>query len=234
MKKLLLLSFMLIGLITNAQDQIIKKDGSELNVQVTEISDTTLKYKKQGLSVAFSLDLGEVLLVTFENGERMTFANAKSSKKDDTETVLLTAGTRIPVVMTETISSDKKGGRKVETGEVIALRVQADVSDIDGNVLVKQGTMVNGTITQSVKRKAAGTKGKLSFSVDFIKSVDGQSVPVNLKFDFAGKSKTGVAVAAGAVVAAPLLLIKGKPAIIKEGQVFNALVVGDKKIKIQD
>jgi len=234
MKKLLFTSFILIGFITNAQDQIIKNDGSELNVQITEISDTTLKYKKQGLSVAFSLDLGEVLLVTFENGERMTFANKKSSKKDDTETVLLTAGTRIPVVMTETISSDKKGGRKVETGEVISLRVQADVSDIDGNVLVKQGTLVNGTITQSVKRKAAGTKGKLSFSVDFIKSVDGQSVPVNLKYDFAGKSKTGVAVAAGAVVAAPLILIKGKPAIIKEGQVFNALVVGDKKIKIQD
>tara|TARA_B100000161_G_C33514051_1_gene397839 strand:+ start:374 stop:1078 length:705 start_codon:yes stop_codon:yes gene_type:complete len=234
MKKILFISFILIGFITNAQDQIIKKDGSELNVQITEISDTTLKYKKAGLSVAFSLDLSEVLLVTFENGERMTFTSEKSSKKDDAETVLLTAGTRIPVVMTETISSDKKGGRKVETGEVISLRVQADVTDIDGNVLVKQGTLVNGTITQSVKRKAAGTKGKLSFSVDFIKSVDGQSVPVNLKFDFAGKSKTGVAVAAGAVVAAPLLLIKGKPAVIKEGQVFNALVVGDKKIKIQD
>ena len=234
MKKILFISFILIGFITNAQDQIIKKDGSELNVQITEISDTTLKYKKAGLSVAFSLDLSEVLLVTFENGERMTFTSEKSSKKDDAKTVLLTAGTRIPVVMTETISSDKKGGRKVETGEVISLRVQADVTDIDGNVLVKQGTLVNGTITQSVKRKAAGTKGKLSFSVDFIKSVDGQSVPVNLKFDFAGKSKTGVAVAAGAVVAAPLLLIKGKPAVIKEGQVFNALVVGDKKIKIQD
>ena len=234
MKKLLIISFMLIGFITNAQDQIIKKDGSELNVQITEVSDTTLKYKKQGLSVAFSLDLGEVLLVTFENGERMTFSDVKSSKKGDSETVLLTAGTRIAVVMTETISSDKKGGRKVEIGEVISLRVQTDVTDIDGNVLVKQGTLVNGTITNSVKRKAAGTKGKLSFSVDFIKSIDGQSVPVNLKYDFAGQSKTGVAVAAGAVVAAPLLLIKGKPAIIKEGQVFNALVVGDKKIKIQD
>ncbi|MDC0477968.1 hypothetical protein OAN39_02990 [Flavobacteriaceae bacterium] len=225
---------MLIGFITNAQDQIIKKDGSELNVEITEISDTILKYKKKGLSVAFSLDLSEVLLVTFKNGERMTFADVKSSKKGDVETVLLTAGTRIAVVMTETISSDKKGGRQVETGEVIALRVQADVSDIDGNILVKQGTLVNGTITQSVKRKAAGTKGKLSFSVDYIKSIDGQSVPVNLKYDFAGKSKTGVAVATGALVAAPLLLIKGKPAIIKEGQVFNALVVGDKKIKIQD
>jgi len=234
MKKILFVSFMLIGFITNAQDQIIKKDGSELNVEITEISDTTIKYKKKGLSVAFSLDLGEVLLVTFQNGERMTFADVKSSKKGDTETVLLTAGTRIPVVMTETISSDKKGGRKVETGEVIALRVQADVSDIDGNVLVKQGTLVNGTITSSVKRKAAGTKGKLSFSVDYIKSIDGQSVPVNLKYDFAGKSKSGVAIATGALVAAPLLLIKGKPAIIKEGQVFNALVVGDKKIKIQN
>ena len=43
MKKLLFIAFMLIGFITNAQDQIIKKDGSELNVQITEVSDTTLK-----------------------------------------------------------------------------------------------------------------------------------------------------------------------------------------------
>ena len=179
MKRVLFIAFMLFGFYANAQDQIIKKDGSELNVQITEISDTTLKYKKEGLSVAFSLDLSEVLLVTFENGERMTFSDVKSAKKED-EMVLLTAGTRVPVVLTETISSDKKGGRKVETGEVIALRVQMDITDIDGNVLIKQGTLVNGTITQSVKRKAAGTKGKLSFSVDFIKAVDGQSVPVGV------------------------------------------------------
>ena len=213
-----------------SQDSVIKKDGAELKVKIIEISETELKYQKEGLSVSFSINLDEVLLVTFENGERMTFQNVK--KKSD-DTVLLSAGTRIPVVMMETISSDKKGGRQVNTGEVISLRVQADVTDIDGNVLVKQGTIVNGTITQSVKRKAAGTKGKLSFSVDFIKAVDGQSVPVNLKYDFAGKSKTAVAVAAGAVVAAPLLLIKGKPAVIQEGTRFNALVVGDKKIKIQ-
>ncbi len=220
----------MIGFLCFGQDQIIKKDGSELNVKITEISETILKYQKKGLSVAFSIDLSDVLLVTFANGERMTF-NVEVSKKAD-ETILLSAGTRIPVIMTETISSDKKGGRKVETGEVISLKVQTDVTDIDGNILVKQGTLVNGTITQSVKRKAAGTKGKLSFSVDYISAADGQSVPVNLKYDFAGKSKAAVAIATGAVVAAPLLLIKGKPAIIKEGQVFNALVVGDKKIKI--
>lgn len=214
-----------------AQDSVIKRDGTEMKVKITDISDTELKYKKQGLSVSFSLDINEVLLVTFENGERMTFENVKSKSNDSSK--LITAGTRIPLVMTESISSDRKGGRKVNTGEVITLRVQSDVSDIDGNVLIKQGTLVNGTITNAVKRKAAGTKGKLSFSVTFVKAVDGQSIPVDLKYEFAGKSKTGVAVGAAVVLAAPLLLIKGKPAVVKAGTVFNALVVGDKKIKVE-
>ena len=61
---------------------------------------------------------------------------------------------------------------------------------------------MNGSITNAVKRKAAGTKGKLSFSVDFVKAVDGQSIPVNLKYDYVGKSKTAVAVGAAVVVAA--------------------------------
>lgn len=229
MKKILFSALLLLATFATAQDSIIKKDGSELKVKITDISDTQLKYQKPGLSVSFSLDLSEVLLVTFENGERMTFDNVASSSKSSE--IMITSGTRIPLIMSETISSDKKGGRRVNTGEVISLTVQADVTDIDGNVLVKQGTLVNGTITKSEKRKAAGTKGKLGFSVDFVKAVDGQSIPVNLKFDFEGKSKTAVAVAAGAVVAAPLLLIKGKPAVIEAGTVFQALVVGDKKIK---
>lgn len=214
-----------------AQDSVIKRDGTEMKVKITDISDTELKYKKQGLSVSFSLNINEVLLVTFENGERMTFENIKSKSNDSSK--LITAGTRIPLVMTESISSDRKGGRKVNTGEVITLRVQSDVSDIDGNVLIKQGTLVNGSITNAVKRKAAGTKGKLSFNVTFVKAVDGQSIPVDLKYEFAGKSKTGVAVGAAVVLAAPLLLIKGKPAVVKAGTVFNALVVGDKKIKVE-
>lgn len=214
-----------------AQDSVIKRDGTEMKVKITDISDTELKYKKQGLSVSFSLNINEVLLVTFENGERMTFENIKSKSNDSSK--LITAGTRIPLVMTESISSDRKGGRKVNTGEVITLRVQSDVSDIDGNVLIKQGTLVNGTITNAVKRKAAGTKGKLSFNVTFVKAVDGQSIPVDLKYEFTGKSKTGVAVGAAVVLAAPLLLIKGKPAVVKAGTVFNALVVGDKKIKVE-
>ena len=229
--KIITVTIFLFSYNVYAQDSVIKRDGTEMKVKITDISDTELKYKKQGLSVSFSLDINEVLLVTFENGERMTFENIKSKSNDSSK--LITAGTRIPLVMTESISSDRKGGRKVNTGEVITLRVQSDVSDIDGNVLIKQGTLVNGTITNAVKRKAAGTKGKLSFNVTFVKAVDGQSIPVDLKYEFTGKSKTGVAVGAAVVLAAPLLLIKGKPAVVKAGTVFNALVVGDKKIKVE-
>lgn len=229
--KIITVTIFLFSYNVYAQDSVIKRDGTEMKVKITDISDTELKYKKQGLSVSFSLDINEVLLVTFENGERMTFENIKSKSNDSSK--LITAGTRIPLVMTESISSDRKGGRKVNTGEVITLRVQSDVSDIDGNVLIKQGTLVNGTVTNAVKRKAAGTKGKLSFNVTFVKAVDGQSIPVDLKYEFAGKSKTGVAVGAAVVLAAPLLLIKGKPAVVKAGTVFNALVVGDKKIKVE-
>ena len=232
MKNLLTALMLFSYLIGFSQDQIIKKDGSELNVKITEISDTELKYQKEGLSIVFTLSLNDVLLVTFSNGERMTFQDIKP-KAEEPSTILLTAGTRIPVVMTETISSDKKGGRKVQVGELISLKVQADVTDIDGNVLVKQGTLVNGTITEASGRKAAGTKGKLSFNVEFVKAVDGQSLPVSLRYSFAGQDKSAVAIGAAAVVAAPLLLIKGKPAILYEGQVFNALVIGDKKIKIK-
>jgi len=53
-----------------------------MKVKITDISDTELKYKKQGLSVSFSLDINEVLLVTFENGERMTFENIKSKSNN--------------------------------------------------------------------------------------------------------------------------------------------------------
>jgi len=65
-----------------AQDSVIKRDGTEMKVKITDISDTELKYKKQGLSVSFSLDINEVLLVTFENGERMTFENIKSKSNN--------------------------------------------------------------------------------------------------------------------------------------------------------
>ena len=233
MKKLLLLIFVLLfSLNSYTQDVLLKKSGDQLEVKITEVGEDYIKYKRKGMENGpdFKVSVDDLFMLTFENGEKMMFNS--SSKKSKNDIVMLLGGTTVSLRMNETISSDKKGGRKVSTGEVITLSVHQDVTDIDGNVLIKQGTQVNGTITNSVKRKAAGTKGKLSFSVNSIRAVDNQSVPVSFKYEFAGKSKTGVAVAAGAIVAAPLLLIKGKPAVVEAGTIFQALVSTDRKINL--
>ena len=170
------------------------------------------------------------MLSDFENGET-TFENTKNTVLE--KVTVITDGTIIPLKMNETISSDKRFGRRVNVGEIITLTVQADVTNSDGYILVKQGTKVGATITKSVRRKAAGTKGKLAFDTDIVKATDGQSIPIKLNYDSEGKSRTGAALAAGAVVALPLVLIKGKAAVIEAGSVFNALVVGDKKIVVK-
>ena len=236
MKKLcLLLIITSLSFNVFSQDIILKRSGDQIKAKVTEVSDEYIKYKKNGFENGpdFKMSVSEIFMLTFENGEKMMFEEANTKeKKSDSNVAMLLGGTSVPLRMNETISSDKKGGRKVSTGEVITLTVHQDISDMDGNVLIKQGTQVNGTITNSVKRKAAGTKGKLSFMVSSIRAADNQSVPVNFKYEFAGKSKTGVAVAAGAVIAAPLLLIKGKPAIVEAGTIFQALVSTDRKINL--
>ena len=236
------ISHLIIGVLSFAsfniysQDSLLKKSGEELDVKITEIADDYLKYKKKGLEDGpeFKISTSQVFMITFANGEKILFNKPIDTPKKAEEIFsVIRAGTEITLRMDETISSDKKGGRKVSTGEVITLTVNQDINDQNGNILVSAGTQVSGTVTNSVKRKAAGTKGKLSFQVNNVPAIDGQSIPVNLKYEYEGKSKTAIAVGAGALVAAPLLLIKGKPAVVESGILFNARVVSDRKIKLK-
>jgi len=215
-----------------SQDILLKRSGDQLEVKVTEIADDYIKYKKKGSENGpdYKISVSDIFMLTLQDGEKIMFN--ESNKKTKNNFSMLLAGTRIPLSMNETISSDKKGGRKVSTGEVITLTVHLDVSDIDGNILIKQGSQAIGTITQSVNRKAAGTKGKLSFNVNNVRAVDNQSIPITFSYDFAGASKTAIAATAAAVVALPLLLVKGKPAIVRKGTIFEALVDTDRKINL--
>ena len=53
MKNTLTITLLMIGFLCFGQDQIIKKDGSELNVKITEISETILKYQKKVYQLHF-------------------------------------------------------------------------------------------------------------------------------------------------------------------------------------
>jgi len=76
MKKVLFLIFGLSFLINlNAQDVIIKKDGSEVEVKVLEIGAEFVKYKKLSNldGPIYSITKNEIFLIKYENGEKDIF-----------------------------------------------------------------------------------------------------------------------------------------------------------------
>lgn len=113
--------------------------------------------------------------------------------------------------------SSKKGDR-------VNLRVDEDVTDGSGNVLIRRGSAAYGTITASRGAKMFGRRGTLAFSVDYTTAVDGQRVPLRANSDKGGKSKGWLSVG-GAIVLAPItVLMKGGNASIDSGTIVLAAV----------
>jgi hypothetical protein len=224
---LLTLITLLVFGIVQSQDLVIKKTGEELKVKITEISDTQLKYEKPGLTIAFTIPLVDVLMVTFKNGEKfIPQVSDKSATK--TNKVKISAGTPIILISNETLSS-----KTTKVGTTFQMGVKDDIFGDDGKTVVATaGTQVIGTITKSEKNGALGKKGSISFSVDYIKAVDGQRIPVNLNVNDEGKSRGAGVVVAAVLVAAPLLLLKGQAATIQAGTQYKAYTSTDREIEI--
>lgn len=210
-----------------SQDIILKKNGEELKVKITEISDTQLKYEKPGLTISFTLSLADILVVTFKNGEKF-IPQVSGNTEIKTNKFKISAGTPIILVANETLSS-----KTTKVGTTFQMGLKDDIFGDDGKTVVaKAGTQVIGTITKSEKNGALGKKGSISFSVDYIKAVDGQRIPVNLNVNDEGKSRGVGVVVAAALVAAPLLLLKGQAATIQSGTQYKAYTSTDREIEI--
>jgi len=84
MKKLLLLfAFTLgCGITVSAQDLITKKDGTDIQAKILEVTSTEVKYKKYSNleGPTFTLLKSDILIVRYENGENEVFsASPKAS-----------------------------------------------------------------------------------------------------------------------------------------------------------
>jgi hypothetical protein len=136
-------------------------------------------------------------------------------------------GTVVRVRLNETLDS-----RTAEMGELLSLEVVDPIS-VDGITLIEAGAKVTGKVTESVKNKNLGRKGKLDFTIDFAKAVDGQNVPLSSNVKQGGKDAVVGVVAAAAIVNPLALLIKGKAAIINKGAEFNCYVSRSIDIKVK-
>ncbi len=138
-------------------------------------------------------------------------------------------GTRLRVRLDQSVSS-----ATADQGQAVELSVTEAVKVAD-QVVIPEGARVTGTITEAQERRHMGRAGKLDFSIDRVRAIDGEWIPlrytVNKKSGGSHAVSTGVLTAGAAVLfwpAAPaFLLIKGKDVTLNKGMVFDTFTDQD-------
>jgi hypothetical protein len=138
-------------------------------------------------------------------------------------------GTKVRLRLDQTLSS-----ATAEEGQTVELSVAEGIK-VDGVTVVKEGARATGTVVVAQEKRRMGRAGKLDFSVDRVRAVNGEWLPVRYTMNKRqGDSKavsTGVITAGVAVVfwpAAPFVLLrKGKDTTINKGMAFDVFVEGN-------
>jgi hypothetical protein len=147
--------------------------------------------------------------------------------------VTIPDGTKLRVRLDQTISS-----ATADEGQTVELSV-AEPIKIGDQVVISEGARVTGTITTAQEKRRMGRSGKLDFSVDRVRAVDGEWLPLRYEINKkAGEShavRTGIITAGVAVVfwpAAPvMLLMKGKDTTINKGVAFDVFTYVNHVVK---
>lgn len=142
-------------------------------------------------------------------------------------------GTKLRVRLDQTITS-----ATAETGQTVELSVTEAVK-VNGDVVVPEGARVTGTVTQAQEKRRMGRAGKLDFSVERVRAMDGEWIPLrytlNKKTGQSNATRNGIITAGVAVVfwpAAPLVLLaKGKDVTINKGVTFDVFTDSDHVVK---
>src|SRR5215831_5618218 len=85
---------------------------------------------------------------------------------------VLPEGTKLRVRLDQNISS-----ATAEEGQIVELTV-ADAVKVGETIVIAEGARATGTITQAHEKRRMGRAGKLDFSIDRVKTVDNQWIPL--------------------------------------------------------
>lgn len=135
-------------------------------------------------------------------------------------TVEIPAGTAIYLELDEKVTSKKK---QTSQGDLVRAHVWRDVR-VDGQLVIPAWAPVDVRVSNVQKARIAGRKGELELEAVNVVAADGRNVPLAGGYDKSGKGRVGLTVALAAVVALPLIFLKGKQAVLDSGTVFDATV----------
>lgn len=137
--------------------------------------------------------------------------------------VKLDEGTPVRVRLEQTLSS-----ATAEKGQTVDFTVSDDVK-VGNLVVIAQGAPASGEITEAQPKRRMGRAGKLDFSIDRVKAVDGSWIPLRYspekRTGSSNATSTGI-IAGGLVVAlgpvgALMLLRHGKDVEVSRGTSYT-------------
>lgn len=144
------------------------------------------------------------------------------------DTVTVPFGTTVFCELAERVTSKKK---ETSQGDVLRAHVWRDVR-VDGEIVIKAGTPVFVQVSNVKKAKMAGRKGAIELEALNVVAVDGNDVSLTGGYDRSGRGRMGLSIALAAVVAWPLIFLKGKNAVLEEGTIFDAMVRNPAQVSV--
>ena len=141
-------------------------------------------------------------------------------------TVLLKAGTVIPMELISTITS-----KNARSGQMVDFRVMSDVK-VDGKTVIAAGSIAQGQIVRAKKSGLLGSEGELEISVKTIEAVDGTIVYLssnNVSDEGSNKVALSIVLTLCCLFG---FLIKGGQAEIPAGTQVQGMVASNTEINV--
>lgn len=157
-------------------------------------------------------------------------AAASTAPALSTPASILQDGTPIKLQLVNKLDS-----HVAKTGDEIQFDIVNDVV-VGGVIVLRRGSIATGLVTQAAASKTMGRAGRLNFTINDIKLVNGAKVPVRAFNRTSGENRTGEMVGMMLempIVSAPFfLLMHGTNTSFPRGTEITAFVNGDVRLNL--
>jgi len=165
-----------------------------------------------------------LLLVTFSSSFILPLKAAAMVL--DEKKVTVVTGTAVILETVKDITT-----KDVNVGDKVSLSVSNDVI-VDGEIVIKKGTIAFGEVVVSQKIGAVGAPGKLGISVRSVPAVDGTNIILSGSKNVEGKSKQAESIVLTLLCCILFLVMKGEDATIKKGANIETYVLSNATVTV--
>lgn len=140
--------------------------------------------------------------------------------------VVVPDGTEVRLKLVERLSS-----ASAKVNERVRLEAAEDVL-VNGKVVIAKGAEAVGTVTEASPKKSFGRSGKLNFTIDAVKAVDGSNVRLRGTKENEGSESYGKA-GVVTILAGPFgAFVHGKDVELEAGTEYTIYIDGNRTIRV--